>query len=409
MMTSKPHITRSTKTTAISAIRLMLLSVLFLFKACTIDEDPVVSIEVVLYFPEHFTEQFASDVEVKIVNRQTGFVMHEQTNEQGVAMFNNPPFGIYDISVSETLTAERCAELIGIPEEVMLSAQRSNVYIHGEAETRYYMNLASSRAGDLVFKEIFYSGSRTPNDGTYYADQFMEIFNNSTEVIYVDGLLISDIMGNPSGPNPSPWRNDHDHVYAQTIWRIPGSGNDYPLSPGQSIVISQNGFDHREQNANSIDLSSPVSDFEYYVEREDGRDFDNPDVPNMILEHFAFMGIDYVLHVRGPGMIIWRCDEIDTLPRFTRPGSISNQEYVRIPVDMVIDGVEALADAEHGQNKRLPPSIDAGFIYCSGSYVNESIRRKVRTEIGGRIVLQDTNNSAIDFEVISPPTPKTFD
>ena len=393
--------------------RLLLWSVMFLllvqFPACTVEEDPAVTIEVELFFPEYFTEQHAADVEVMVVNRQTGYRMQAKTNTQGMAFFDNPPFGIYDISVSETLSPERSAELIGIPEEVMLSAQRNNVYIHGDAETRFTLHLAGSKAGDLVFKEIFYTGSRTPNDGTYFADQFMEIFNNSTDLIYVDGLLISDIMGNPSGPNPSPWRNDHDHVYAQTIWRIPGSGEDYPLYPGESIVISQNGFDHREQNAYSIDLSHPVSDFEYYVEREDGRDFDNPDVPNMILKHFAFMGIDYVLHVRGPAMIIWRCDELDTLARVTRPGSASNQEYVRIPVGMVIDGVEALADSDHGQNKRLPPSIDAGFIYCAGSYVNESIRRKIRTEVGGRIVLQDTNNSAMDFEVVSPPTPKSFD
>ncbi len=387
---------------------LMMLFLAMIFTGCERDFEQGKAIQGMVSYPDTYLRSAASGVEVLISNQLTGYSRTTLSCDQGNFRFEDLPYGIYTISAVRTLLPGEAMELTGLYTEIMLGAQLTSVYVYEGGETSFNLQLSGSAAGDLVFKEIFYTGSRTPNDGTYFADQFMEIYNNSTEPIYVDGLLISDIMGNPSGPNPSPWRNDHDHVYAQTIWRVPGGGQDHLLQPGESILIAQNGLDHREENANSIDLSYPVADFEYYVEREDGRDFDNPGVPNMILEHFAFMGTDYVIHVRGPGMVIWRCDDIDALERVTRPGGSSTALYVKIPVEMVIDGVEALADAGHAANKRIPPSIDAGFVYCSGTYVNESIRRKVSALIDGRIVLQDTNNSSNDFEVVSPPTPKAF-
>ena len=75
---------------------------------------------------------------------------------------------------------------------------------------------------------------------------------------------------------------------------------------------------------------------------------------------------------------------------------------------MVIDAFEALKDAGSGSFKRIPVALDAGFVFASNTYTAESFRRKTRTTINGRRVLQDTNNSTNDFELLTKPSPKAF-
>ena len=67
-----------------------------------------------------------------------------------------------------------------------------------------------------------------------------------------------------------------------------------------------------------------------------------------------------------------------------------------------------MANAETGDYKRLPASIDAGFNYIEGTYTGKSVRRKEAETVNGRKVLQDTNNSTNDFEVLDTPTPGSF-
>ena len=42
----------------------------------------------------------------------------------------------------------------------------------------------------LVFKEIYYTGVKD----FYFRDQFYEIYNNSTEVVYADSLCIAETI-----------------------------------------------------------------------------------------------------------------------------------------------------------------------------------------------------------------------
>jgi hypothetical protein len=90
------------------------------------------------------------------------------------------------------------------------------------------------------------------------------------------------------------------------------------------------------------------------------------------------------------------------------PGSTSTTQYVKIPNGIVIDAFEALKDANSASFKRIPVALDAGFVFASNTYTSESFRRKTKATINGRRVLQDTNNSATDFELLTKPTPKGF-
>lgn len=61
-------------------------------------------------------------------------------------------------------------------------------------------------------------------------------------------------------------------------------------------------------------------------------------------------------------------------------------------------------DADSGDYKRLPDSVDAGFSYVSDIYSGESIRRR-RLADEGPGALQDSNDSGADFEVVDQPQP----
>jgi hypothetical protein len=79
---------------------------------------------------------------------------------------------------------------------------------------------------------------------------------------------------------------------------------------------------------------------------------------------------------------------------------------VRVPVDAVIDGVEALMDADSAAFKRLPPAVDRGFVAASGTYTGESARRRPAAMVRGRTVWQDSDDTSADFERADAPTPR---
>jgi hypothetical protein len=260
---------------------------------------------------------------------------------------------------------------------------------------------AQSLQGKLVIKQCYYTGSRTPANTTYFSDQFHEIYNNSSDTVYVDSLCIADAFGasgqiNPT-TQPSEFQNDQNNVYVNNIWMIPGTGRSHPLPPGKSIIIAQDGVNHIEFNANSINLSG--ANWETYKTGGNANDTDNPEVPNMVQVHVV-SGFDWLVTVFGPGMIIFKVPNPDTLASATPTGL--SEPRKKVPTAAVIDAFEALRDANSGSFKRIPLALDAGFAFASGTYTKESARRKVESIVNGREVLQDTDDAGEDFIVGSP-------
>ncbi len=256
-----------------------------------------------------------------------------------------------------------------------------------------------SPRGRLVVEEFYYAGS-PPMGGTdhYFSDQFVELLNDSAERITIGGLFIGDVYGlageiNP-GMDPDSYAADEEHVYLETVWRIPGAPADEILEPGQSVVIAHDGTNHAPFS--TVDLSG--ADWEAYVD-DSGGDDDYPTVDN--LERVFFNGgYDWLMTVFGPSFVVLELDDEEDLEEFDE----GPWELRRAPADAVIDGVEALMDGDSGDYKRLPDSVDAGFSYVSDTYSGESIRRR-RLADDGPGALQDTNDSGADFEVVDQPQP----
>lgn len=368
------------------------------------------SVTVNVVYPSSYSQQAASGATVTLTNTSDASVKTASTNSSGSAVFTEVLPGNYNISVSRNLTAAEAQPLTGISTAISLNAVQNNVTIAGDQNPTYALQLQGSAAGSLLIKEVYYTGSKTPSGGTYFSDQFVEIYNNSTDTIYLDSLLIGDAYGNSGLINPTslptPFNTDNNNVYLSNVWRIPGTGKQHPLAPGKSILIAQDGVNHKEAalNPNSpVDLSA--AEWETYNERPDNRDADAPGVPN--LERLYFTGgFDWLLPVFGPGVVIFKAD-FATLEQVPIPGS-ALAARIKVSNAVVIDAFEGLQNGSSAGFKRVPTATDAGFVFADDTYNMQSFRRKVTTTINGRKILQDTNNSGNDFVKIATPTPKGF-
>lgn len=384
-----------------------------LFTACNNNRSGDIrtaNVTIKVNYPSTYSQQNASQASVTITSIADGSTKTATTGDDGQAVFSGVLPGSYNISVTRSLTAQQALTLTGVSQELTLNAASSNVAVSGTQDATFTLELQGTVAGSLLIKEIYYTGSKTAAGGTYFSDQFVEIYNNSTDTLYLDSLCIGDAYGNSGliNPNslPTPFNTDNQHVYLSNVWRIPGTGKDHKLAPGQSIIIAQDGVNHKDallNPASPVDLSK--ADWETYNERPDGRDADAPGVPNLERVYFTG-GFDWLLTVFGPGVVIFRAD-FNSLEKVAIPGTTLDAR-IKVPNAAVIDAFEGLKDAASVAYKRIPTALDAGFVHADDTYNMQSFRRKTATTINGRKVLQDTNNSSTDFEKLAAPAPKVF-
>ena len=392
---------------------LLMLSILAVgIQACkkTSSEVPTVDYTVTISYPDTYAQTKAADVKVTLTNSTTNNKLTVNTNAEGVATFAKLLPGNYQISVEKSLTSVQALPLTGIEAEAFLNASATNQLI--TANGNLNLKLSGSAIGGLVFKQIYYTGSRTAANGMYLTDQFYEIYNNSTEVQYADSLYLGESGGNAkTSASTAVFGFDKaaGNVYLVNVWMIPGTGKSHPIQPGQSIVIASNAIHHKTDpagNPNSIDLGKGIADFEGYVATT-GRDTDNPDVPNMELVQYGLSTFTWNTAVFGPSMVIFKSKDVSKYRQLAEPNSTNTTRlYMEVPGAVIIDAVEANANATAVTHKRFPAALDAGFQFCSGTYVREAIVRKIRTTVNGRRVLQDTNNSTEDFTVTTNILPK---
>jgi hypothetical protein len=265
------------------------------------------------------------------------------------------------------------------------------------------IEVGASKSGALVMKEIYYCGSKTPTGGSYFRDQFYEIYNNSEAVQNIKGLCIAILNPLTATANLPVWPGEDaaKYVYGSTIWQVP-QNKDYLLNPGESFIIAQMADDHTKANLNP---SSPVNllsaEFETFVNAT-SLISDNPAL-NMVMAFWPSPTPQWLTTVFGGAFVIY----IPTVPidptNYVSPVGSTTKNY-RIPVDLVIDAVELVGNPNQVQLKRMPAVLDAGAATVGATYISKSVARKIKTTLGdGRIIYYDTNNSSEDFEVMAPP------
>lgn len=376
---------------------------------CKKDVTPTYTMTVSLTLPSGFNQGTIPDgTTVKLTETQTGRETILLTTGGNGTVSSILTEGNYNGNTSFTIKVGS--------DEYIFNGVVSNVILNKETSLSIPLVLAKNTGG-FIIKEIYFTGSKTPDAKSYYSDQFHEIYNNSNDTLYADGLCIAFLEQTPSAPNV--WVNTDGSALSSLPttfqqWIIPGSGKEHPVLPGKSIVIAQDGIDHKtDPNGNSL---SPVNlanaEWESYVAAS-GKDTDSPGVPNMTLMYTTSVSmVDWLHSVFGYAEIIFRLpvpwEQFVANPANfkTKPGSTSTTQYMMIPVSYVIDAVEVVYPDEAKRNKRLPATLDAGYTWIDGgTYCSKSIRRKAKMVVNGRVIYKDTNNSTNDFLHDLVPTP----
>ena len=384
-----------------------------------------------------------TNTEITLTNKMDGTINKAKADKDGKVVFGSIAPGNYSAVASLTVKAADYSSVTG-------SYTAQDIVFNGSLEasvTSTSGNLAivlkSGTLGNWVIKQVYYGGSSASN-GAVFRDQFIEVFNNSNEVLYADSLHIALVYGKNTrvssvdvtqsiyqsngqlnwasaiGMNSS--KPNEDFIYLKSILMIPGTGKQYPVQPGNSIIIAQNAQNHKGAYTGTdgktitvknpeltIDLSK--ADFETYYGDVPGinqlaSDSDNPIVPNVKV--LMTDDRDMILNSNGyEAIAIFKIDDAAKLAAFPSPEtkavSSATIYYKQLPNNLVIDAVDiANTTASSRAAKRIPDALDAGFTFTlGGSYSSQSVIRKTSTTAGGRRILKDTNNSTADIDYLT--------
>jgi len=334
------------------------------------------------------------------------------TNDEGKAEFADIIPDIYNVYASWELTGNeyiQIADTIVENKPALISGIKSKMMVFSEINIDLSTNLSLKQS--LLISKIYASGTRDINNARYEADPYVEIFNNSDEVQYLDGLYLALVEGD--SPMAFPASLNPTTLHARQVYQFPGHGTDYEVLPGKSIIICNSARNHTFVAPTSVDLQN--SDFEFK-----GTKFPNNDnVTAMIQIYTAYIAIKEInLQLGGINSLCLfsTTEDVSKYPLDYVPGKTSGNMFKRLPATNVMDGVEILKYRTTGvdiNSKRLQHFIDAGYmtISATGGLNHESVERKVdmQKSISGRIYLIDTNNSQNDLINVTDPTPKKYD
>ena len=351
----------------------------------------------------------AEGLVVKIENTGDGLSYRKEFTGTEVSVSDVIP-GIYTISVSGTA----------------LDTEGNEYYINGnEVNKALYagvnsvkISMQGLKVSPLVFKEIYFCGSRPPVGFSYFRDQFYEIYNNSSEVQYLDGIHFAQLYPTNATRSLPVWPDSDagKYCYGERVWKFPGNGTQYPLQPGESAVIAQFAANHKLEiyNPNSpVDCSH--AEFEFNMNNANFPDQPATDMLHVFYNGKAEMGTtpQFLTPVFGGAFVIFRIpageawDPVNNLDlQADNLATSSTERKARIPINYVLDAVECVNGESYQDAKRIPAVLDAGCTWVGATYCSLGVARKVSvTEEGdtirrenGALIFQDTNNSTDDFE-----------
>ena len=367
-----------------------------------------ISVDVALNFSiDNLAE--LKDLKLKFDNYDEDLHYEQTVSGETVEMSGILP-GIYTVNVSGT----------------GLDTDGNEYYVNGsvvnqpvfEEGTSLTLTVKGLKISPLVFKEIYYACSKTPLNKSYIYDQFYEVYNNSSSVLYLDGIHFANLYPDKSSTSLPLWPEEDgdDYVYGLRVWKFPGTGTDYPLQPGESCVIAQFAVNHQLEiyNPNSP-ADNSHADFEFYM---DNTNYPNQSAPDM--EHVFYNGKaekgtlkQYLTTVFGGAYVAFQVPEGETWDPVNDPDmqtiDLSTTKatlYAKIPIRYVLDAVEAIDNESKTSSKRLPGVLDAGITWVGATYNGLGVCRKLSTDDNGNpvqrengaYIYQDTNNSTDDFE-----------
>ena len=280
----------------------------------------------------------------------------------------------------------------------------NSVSITGKEESYEPIKIAATASSALIFKEIHYNASKVLNgSGSYLKDTFFEIYNNSSETVYADGICLGDPLSYKVFSFEGKIDHPEDYIFIGTyVWQVPGSGTDYPIAPGESFVIAASAIDHSKVAA-TLDLST--AEFETICGKYKDKGQADANAVNMTLActvKESALANQFGKFTDSAWCIFYPSQPLRKDGEYLESNHANNYGLEVLKAD-VLDAIDCLK-TENPDDKRLESELDAGWIRCETTGGNQSIVRKVAETLeDGRIVLQDTNNTTEDFTVNDKP------
>ncbi len=394
---------------------ILLLMTFFTTGSCTdIDKDnpydnQLHTLQVNAVYPDEYSDYLREGVTVKIEDIDRGNSYTSKTDKNGTVRFSLTK-GIYRIQISDKAEQDI---FNGLADKVK--------FVNGDLALN--LPLMHSRSGDIVIKEIYCGGcTKLPFEGNYQSDKYMILHNNTSETQYLDGLCFGSL---------DPYNSQATNVWvtqdestgatifpdflpvAQCVWQFGGTGQTFPLAPGEdAVVVICGAIDHAAQYTQSVNLNKPGY-FVCYNPVYFWNTLYHPAPGDQITpDHYLNVVIKtgqanaYTFSVFSPATVLFKAKDT-TIQDFVsqadnviqKPGSTVDRT-VKVPVDWVLDAVEIYYGGSSNNMKRMPPSVDAGYVTQSALYDGRTLYRHTDEEASreaGYEILEDTNNSSSDF------------
>lgn len=360
------------------------------------------TLKVTAMYPEGYSSFRRAGVEVTAENVSNGYLFRCETSDDGSATITLPN-GIYRVSVSDRIGT---SIFNGASDRVRVC----------DGDVSIDLPLVYSKAGTLVIKEVYTGGcSKFPQEGTYQSDKYFIIHNNDSRTAYLDSLCFGTLFPwNSTSSNPwsdNPAYTQDNVVIGQAIWQFGGDGTTFPLAPGEdAVVVLCGAIDHSMQYPLSVNLNNEDYFVVYNLTYLTMTSY-HPAPGDRIRQERIIGCPEYfgqakavTISMNSPTLVLFRAEGmtiqeyLSSNPQAQVPGG---SEKVRpIPVEWVIDGMEAFNGASVSNSKRLSTKVDAGYVSFSEVYKGRTLMRRTDEAASaekGYEVLMDTNNSTTDF------------
>ncbi len=411
------------------------------FVACEDNDVKKVTTHVTLQAPEYLMSNHPlvqmNEVIVKNMNTGVESVAYSAKESKAVVMPADStqvtveitvPEGFYNITMNGTISYEdnngerTTTGLRSYQEAVTMTEETANVPVKAENSFVYSPEAESDGAsGDFVISEIFFAGTETPEGKQYHYDTYIRVYNNSNDTLLADGLAIaeSDLMTNNKRNEMNP-NFVNERFSFRFMYRIP-MGSKLYVNPGESILLADCAVDHTQTNVDSYDLTK--ADFEWFDESSNPRflDMDNPNVPNMEKVYsysatvtalttqgncaYALLRIDDSKYATAEAFMSDSTNYFNYDYKYTNTYNGKTYDLKgkcwTVPNSWVIDAVNCSPLSQY-EWLVCNPSLDKGYTHVVETSSDKSRYGKaVRRRMAAGKKLQDSNDSSLDFEVVT--------
>ncbi|QZT38077.1 DUF4876 domain-containing protein [Halosquirtibacter xylanolyticus] len=380
---------------------------------------PLSDVEVKMHTPKSFSNDKVKmkTATVTITNVETGSQKIRKIKNLGVP-FLKVEDGTYNLQLDgilEVTTAD--LDKSKVVKEVGVRGMKQNVKVEGGRLTLDLDLYVYNINADLIFSEIYFTGSLNVDGTAYSEDKFFEIYNNSERDLYADDLCIAETEFQTDIVLSDLKVDERDKYTAVSkVYRVGGNGKQFLLKPGESFLIVDRAINHKTINSNSLDLTK--ANFEWYDIST--TDEDTPGVPNM--QKMTDTPVEkWSPNDKGQKSFILFRRKAETTDVFMKAAAYSyiytytengvkseiNRDAWRIQNSSIIDAVECSPKGQFNW-KTLSSQLDIKYFSLSmddNNRYGHSIRRKVAFIANERPYLIDSDNSSTDFIESSSPSP----